>query len=191
MADEDGVADALASWDGTEATDIERLRPDAADAAGFEALLRCLRRLADPCEPPIGVGSFSLLYANQHEIVVWYAPVREHQQAGEVSISSRRLAAAWGALCASATLDEVACERFGGGPGRGRWLFAILAQLPGVVLRERVDEPPALLWSPENVAVTEISLNEVPTGVTATPSHQAAKIPQRRARQRRSAGRDE
>src|SRR5215471_16767603 len=89
---------------------------DAADGAPFGDVLRYLRGLASSCEPPIGVGSFDLLYASAAEIVVWYAPVREHQQPGEVTIPAARLAAAWRALTSGEQLDEAALEAHGGGP---------------------------------------------------------------------------
>src|SRR5258707_635697 len=77
-----------------------------ADGARFADVLRHLRGLASSCEPPIGVGSFDVLYASDAEIVVWYAPLREHQQPGEVTIPAGRLAAAWRALLYGETLDE-------------------------------------------------------------------------------------
>src|SRR5258707_934575 len=103
-----------------------------ADGARFADVLRHLRGLASSCGPPIGVGSFDVLYANNAEVVVWYAPVREHQQPAEVAIPTARLAAAWRALMRGETLDEAALEAHGGGPALGRWLLALLALLPGV-----------------------------------------------------------
>lgn len=133
------------------------------DAAGarFADVLRHLRGLASSCEPPIGVGSFDVLYASDAEIVVWYAPVREHQQPGEVAIPAARLAAAWRALMRGEPLDEAALEAHGGGPALGRWLLALLAQLPGVRV---CPEPLALDWSPP----TDIPL--VPVAVPAAPA---------------------
>ena len=116
-----------------------------ADGARFADVLRHLRGLASSCEPPIGVGSFDVLYASDAEIVVWYAPVRQHQQAAEVAIPAARLAAAWQVLMRGETLDEAALEAHGGGPALGRWLLALLAQLPGVRV---CPEPLALDWSP-------------------------------------------
>jgi hypothetical protein len=111
----------------------------------FDGILRHLRRLAAPCEPPVGVGSFDLLYANEREIVVWYSPARDYQQPGEVAISCARLASAWAALSAGKPLDEAALLAHGGSVGSGRWLLALLAQLPGVRVRE---EPLTLVWDP-------------------------------------------
>jgi hypothetical protein len=119
----------------------------AAGAPGldFTGVLAHLRGLAAECEPPIGVGSFLVLYASAAEVVVWYSPARETHREGEVSIPSARLAAAWSALTTGATLDEPALERLGEGPAGGRWLLALLALLPGVVVR---DDPLTLAWQP-------------------------------------------
>jgi hypothetical protein len=111
----------------------------------LSGLLGYLRGLAATCEPPIGVGSFVVLYASQREVVVWYSPAREEHREGEVSIPCRRVAAAWEALIAGQTLDEAALEALGEGPAGGRWLLALLAQAPGV----RVEAPLALAWSAE------------------------------------------
>jgi len=137
-----------------------------ADGARFEDVLRHLRGLAASCEPPIGVGSFDLLYASEAEIVVWYAPVREHQRPGEVVIPSARLAAAWRALTSDETLDEAALEAYGGGLALGRWLLALLAQLPGVRVSS---EPLALGWSPPE----RDDLAPVVVGVAAPPRRRA------------------
>lgn len=102
---------------------------------GFEDVLRYLRALATSCEPPVGVGSFDLLYACEREIVVWYSPARDHQQPGEVTIPAARVACAWLALARGELLDEQACERLAGSPALGRWLLALLAQLPGVIVQ--------------------------------------------------------
>lgn len=142
---------------------------DAA-GAGFADVLRHLRGLASSCEPPIGVGSFDVLYASDAEIVVWYAPVREHQQPGEVAISAARLAAAWRALMRGETLDEAALEAHGGGPALGRWLLALLAQLPGVRV---CPEPLALDWSPS----ADIPLVSIPVPAVVAP---APPLPRRR-----------
>src|SRR5258708_25692783 len=103
-----------------------------ADGARFADVLRHLRGLASSCEPPIGVGSFDVLYASGAEVVVWYAPVREHQQPAEVVIPAARLAPSWRALMRGETLDESALEAHGGRPALRRWLLAPLAPLPGV-----------------------------------------------------------
>lgn len=118
---------------------------DAA-ASDFEAVLRHLRRLDSSCEPPIGVGSFDVLYASEREVVVWYSPARETHRAGEVAISCAWLAAAWAALAAGEALDEAALEAICGGTAGGRWLLAVLAQLPSVTMRT---EPLVLVWGAE------------------------------------------
>src|SRR5260221_419846 len=146
-----------------------------ADGARFADVLRHLRGLASSCEPPIGVGSFDVLYASDAEIVVWYAPLREHQQPGEVTIPAGRLAAAWRALLYGETLDEAALEAHGGGPALGRWLLALLAQLPGVRV---CPEPLALDWSPP----APVPL--VPVAVPAMAAQAPAPPPPRRRRAR-------
>lgn len=118
----------------------------AARIEDFNALLRYLRGLAAPCEPPIGVGSFLLLYASEREVVVWYSPAREQHREGEVTIPCARIASAWRALTMGEILDETALESHGEGPGGGRWLLALLAQIPGVAVRA---DPLALAWAPE------------------------------------------
>jgi hypothetical protein len=112
---------------------------------GLGGLLGYLRGLAGACEPPVGVGSFVVLYASEREVVVWYSPVREEHREGEVAIPCRWVGAAWGALVAGQVLDEVALEALGEGPAGGRWLLALLAQAPGVEVRQ----PLALAWSVE------------------------------------------
>jgi hypothetical protein len=123
----------------------------------FMGVLAHLRGLAVECEPPIGVGSFLVLYASAAEVVVWYSPARETHRAGEVSIPCARLVAAWSALTSGAVLDEPALERLGEGPAGGRWLLALLAQLPGAVVR---DDPLTLAWQS----------SIIPAPVTAVPT---------------------
>src|SRR5260370_42588079 len=94
-------------------------RGSDADGAGFEDVLRHLRRLASSCEPPIGVGSFDVLCARDAEIVVWDAPVREHQHPSEVTIPAARLAAACRALMCGGALAEAALGPPGAGPALG------------------------------------------------------------------------
>jgi hypothetical protein len=101
----------------------------------FERVLARLRRLRGPCLPPVGVGQFDVLYASPAEVVVWYSPAREGHRAGEVAIPCGRLEAAWAALRGGAALDEPELERLGAGPAGGRWLLALLVQLPGVRAR--------------------------------------------------------
>lgn len=121
--------------------------PDAAAAPAVDLgfILRHLRGLALPCFPPVGVGSFDVLYASEREIVVWYSPAREEHREGEVCIPCVRLAAAWSVLIAGEPLDEAALARCGEGIAGGRWLLALLAQLPGVQIQPN---PLAILWSP-------------------------------------------
>lgn len=129
----------------------------------FDGVLRYLRALAAPCEPPVGVGAFDILYASAEEVVVWYSPARQEHTPGEVTIPCVRIAAAWAALTAGDCLDEPALERLGAGPAGGRWLLAVLAQLPGVNLRE---EPLALVWAPVPSSVPSASaLSAVPAEV--------------------------
>jgi hypothetical protein len=140
------------------------------DAADFESVLHALRRLPSPCEPPVGVGSFDLLYANEREVVVWYSPAREGHLQGEVAISCARLAAAWAALTTGEAMDEEALVAYGGGLGGGRWLLALLAQLPGVRVRE---EPLALLWDPGYI-------EPAPVSVPGSTAPNAASVPRAR-----------
>ena len=150
----------------------------------FEGVLRYLRSLGAPCEPPIGVGSFLLLYASAHEVVVWYSPAREAHREGEVAIPCSRLAAAWQALTAGETLDEAALERIGGNAIYGRWLLGLLAQIPGVSVRI---DPLALLWSPPEPDEQPHEPDEAPTPlaepIPITPDASATQ-PKRRRRKR-------
>jgi hypothetical protein len=111
----------------------------------FEQVLAWLRGLAWPCAPPIGVGEFEVLYASDAEVVVWYSPAREGHRTGEVAIPCARLVAAWRRLTAGDTLDAAALDDLGAGPAGGRWLLALLAQLPGARVQP---EPLALAWAP-------------------------------------------
>src|SRR5262245_50399995 len=120
----------------------------------LSGLLHYLRGLAAPCEPPVGVGSFLLLYASEREVVVWYSPAREQHHEGEVAIPCRRLAAAWEALVAGQPLDELALDTLGEGPAGGRWLLALLAQVPGVRVQE---QPLTLAWSPEEPSTSLVA----------------------------------
>lgn len=111
----------------------------------FEQVLTWLRGLAYPCAPPIGVGEFEVLYASASEVVVWYSPAREGHRAGEVSIPCSRLATAWETLVAGRALDEATLATLGEGAAGGRWLLAVLAQLPGASVSP---EPLTLAWVP-------------------------------------------
>jgi hypothetical protein len=110
----------------------------------FESVLRFLRTLAEPCAPPTGAGGFDVLYASAREVVVWYSPARDGQSPREIAIPAETLAAAWSTLCAGALLDEIALADFGLGPAGIQWVLALLAQIPGVQVRQ---EPLALAWS--------------------------------------------
>ncbi|HEY7780268.1 MAG TPA: hypothetical protein VIC85_08665 [Ktedonobacterales bacterium] len=112
----------------------------------FGEVLVWLRERPHPCAPPIGVGAFDVLYASAREIVVWYSPARDGHRAGEVTIPSARLAAAWDALQSGTHLDEAALTQLGAGIAGGRWLLAVLAQLPGVHVQS---DPLTLTWAPE------------------------------------------
>lgn len=155
-----------------------------ADADGgmldFEGVLRYLRGLGAPCEPPIGVGSFVLLYASDHEVVVWYSPAREAHREGEVAIPCSRLAAAWQALTAGETLDEAALERIGGNAIYGRWLLGLLAQIPGVAVRV---DPLTLLWSPPEPDEPDQPPAPLATPITIAPDTTPTP-PKRRGRKR-------
>ena len=110
----------------------------------FESVLRYLRTLAEPCAPPAGAGGFDVLYASAREVVVWYSPARDGQLAREVAIPADALSAAWGTLCAGGLLDEIALADFGLGPAGIQWVLALLAQIPGVQVRQ---EALALAWA--------------------------------------------
>lgn len=116
--------------------------------AEFESVLGYLRTLAEPCAPPAGSGGFDVLYASPDEVVVWYSPARDGQAAREIAIPAELLSAAWGMLCAGGLLDEAALEAalagYGLGPAGVQWVLALLAQIPGVQVRQ---EPLALAWS--------------------------------------------
>jgi hypothetical protein len=121
----------------------------------FEHVLAWLRGLAWPCAPPIGVGEFEVLYASDAEVVVWYSPAREGHRAGEIAIPCARLVAAWQRLTAGDALDEAALADLGAGAAGGRWLLALLAQLPGARVQP---EPLILAWAPEPEPVRDSAL---------------------------------
>jgi hypothetical protein len=104
--------------------------------ASFAEVLRYLRELGEPCVPPVGIGAFDLLCVGEREILVWYTPARDGHSAGERAIPTRCLADAWEALRAGTAMDEAALAAIGASPITGRWLLALLAQLPGVRVRE-------------------------------------------------------
>jgi hypothetical protein len=146
----------------------------AARIEDFNGVLRHLRGLGARCEPPIGVGSFLLLYASEREVVVWYSPAREQHREGEVAIPCAYIANAWHALQAGEILDETALESYGAGPAGGRWLLALLAQIPGVGVRA---DPLALAWEPDEA-------EDDPGAAVAEPAHAATrpKAAKRRAK---------
>jgi hypothetical protein len=112
-----------------------------------EDVLGYLRGLADPCKPPIGAGTFLLLYASRVEVVVWFEPASNHQRApGEVLIPAAILADAWEQLVAGRSLDLPTLGQIAGGSAGAHWLLALLALLPGVGF---CAEPPAVIWTPE------------------------------------------
>ena len=113
-----------------------------------ETVLVYLRGLANPCSPPLGTGSFLLLYASRIEVVVWFDPAHDQQRApGEVLIPSALLASAWEQLHAGRKLDLPALGRIAGGTAGAHWLLALLSLLPGVGFS---GEPPAVFWAPGN-----------------------------------------
>ncbi|MGH2487379.1 MAG: hypothetical protein ACRDHE_15330, partial [Ktedonobacterales bacterium] len=113
------------------------------ETLGDETLARRLRAIATTCAPPVGVGSFDILYVNDRELVVWYSPVRDNQQPGEVAIARSYLRAAWRTLMERGRLDEADLIAVGESNKVARWLLAVLAQAPGVSF---VAEPVALEW---------------------------------------------
>lgn len=141
----------------------------------FEDVARRLRDIKTTCEPPVGVGSFDFLYVNDHELVVWYSPSRDHQLPGEVVIACAALSLAWETLLGEGRLDEAALLAIGQSNWNARWLLAILAQIPGVSF---IAEPLALEWRPSDF-------------VTAPPLDPATEIRLasrgRKARARKSA----
>jgi hypothetical protein len=110
----------------------------------FDSVLRYLRTLSEPCAPPMGAGGFDVLYASPREVVVWFSPARDDQDAREIAIPAEALAAAWQSLAVGIPLDESALVELGLGPAGVQWVVAVLAQLPGITVRL---EPLALAWS--------------------------------------------
>jgi hypothetical protein len=137
---------------------------------GMDELLRALRLLERTCEPPVGVGAFDVLYASAVEVVVWYSPARPEHRPGEVAIPTAWLAAAWTALAGGARLEEAALEELGQGSAGGRWLLAVLAQIPGVVTRI---EPLALEWSAPRRKTRERRLRSRRTTAKTSPRGRA------------------
>jgi hypothetical protein len=117
----------------------------------FDSVLRFFRTMAEPCAPPIGAGGFDVLYASPREVVVWYSPARDDQIAREIVIPAEALSDAWQALCAGNLLDETALGDLGLGSAGIRWVMALLAQVPGVQVRQ---EPLALAWALRSATAT-------------------------------------
>ncbi len=138
--------------------------------ADVEDVLRALRLLDRTCEPPIGVGAFDVLYASAVEVVVWYSPARSEHHPGEVAIPTAWLAAAWAALVGGARLEETTLAEMGQGLAGGRWLLAVLAQLPGVIPRYELDQPFALEWSAPKVTATATARRQTSRKTTAKTS---------------------
>jgi hypothetical protein len=113
----------------------------------FESVLRFLRTLAEPCVPPLGAGGFDVLYASAREVVVWYSPARDDQQAREVVIPADALSAAWASLSAGTLLDEAILAALGLGSWGISWVIALLAQIPGVQVRHQPQQPLKLAWT--------------------------------------------
>ncbi|HEX9037319.1 MAG TPA: hypothetical protein VF808_10055 [Ktedonobacterales bacterium] len=137
-------------------------KPDAALDMAFARLLRALRALPGPCEPPVGVGGFDILYASEREVVVWYAPARDGVEQREVAIPGGLVRAAWALTRRGAPVDEAALRALAASPGRGRWLLALLAQVPGVETRR--GEAPTLV---EDSPVENTPDGEADAGQTA------------------------
>lgn len=146
--------------------------------AEFEEVARRLRALATTCEPPVGVGSFDVLYVNERELVVWYSPARDHQTPGEVAIACSAVHAAWAALVERGALDEAALLAIGQSQGAARWLLAILAQLPGVSF---LAEPPTLRWRPPEEAVV-VAVSETVAEEASQPARRSRKPRAQKAR---------
>ncbi len=129
--------------------------PDARLDVAFAALLRALRTLPGPCAPPVGEGAFDILYASEREVVVWYEPARDGVEQREVTIPSGLVRAAWALALRGAPVDEAALRALAPGAAGGRWLLALLAQVPGVETRREAvdsdgaaesDTPVFLIW---------------------------------------------
>jgi hypothetical protein len=133
---------------------------DGQDTPDFAGVLRHLRTLSGPCAPPVGIGTFEPLYANDVEVVVWYSPAREAHAAGEVAIPCARLAAAWARLLAGERLAREALEADGDRPGRALWLLALLAQVPGV---RAMTDPLVLWWERPTTAAAARRRRKVPS----------------------------
>ena len=145
--------------------------------AEFEDVARRLRAIATTCEPPVGAGSFDVLYMNARELVVWYSPSRDHHQPGEVAIARSAVCAAWSALVERGALDEATLLAIGQTNWTARWLLAILAQIPGVSF---IEEPLSLRWRPQQEAVAVSALSEPVE--EAPPDKRARKPRTRKAR---------
>jgi hypothetical protein len=134
---------------------MDEPRTISPDSTFEESVLAYLRGLADPCSPPLGAGSFLLLYASRIEVVVWFEPAHDQRGPGEVLIPSPILASAWEQLHASRKLDLPALGRIAGGTSGAHWLLALLSLLPGVGFSR---EPPAVFWAQEDEsAVTALA----------------------------------
>lgn len=114
--------------------------PDARLDTAFAALLRALRRLPGPCAPPVGVGAFDVLYASEREVVVWYVPARDGVEQREVAIPGPLLRAAWALALRGEPVDEATLRTLATGAAGGRWLLALLAQVPGVETQRELVE---------------------------------------------------
>jgi hypothetical protein len=126
--DEDGA-------DGAVGRGSEGPAHEAGLDAAFAALLRALRALPGPCSPPIGAGAFDILYACEREVVVWYEPARDGVEQREVTIPGALLRDAWALTLRGEPVEEAALRALATGAAGGRWLLALLAQVPGVETR--------------------------------------------------------
>jgi hypothetical protein len=114
--------------------------PDAEFDTAFAALLRALRALPGPCAPPVGVGTFDILYASEREVVVWYAPARDGVEQREVAIPCALLRSAWSLALRGTPVDEAALRALAPGRAGAHWLLALLAQVPGMEARHELVE---------------------------------------------------
>lgn len=108
---------------------------DADELAAFEALLRSLRALDGPCAPPVGAGSFDILYASAREIVVWFSPAKDGVAQREVAIPAALARVAWALVRRGEPVTDAALRALAPGAAGGSWLLALLAQAPGVSAR--------------------------------------------------------
>jgi hypothetical protein len=179
------AADGADDADGVDGRGPEGPAHAAGLDAAFAALLRALRSIPGPCLPPIGAGAFDVLYACEREVVVWYEPARDGAEQREVTIPGALLRDAWALTLRGEPVEEEALRGLATGAAGGRWLLALLAQVPGVETRreEPIEEAGR---GPEGVAHgadgDEPRVTLIWRGVDLTPS----PSPERRGERRRA-----